>query len=156
MTVRGEKSHLVLNVRPTIVRARGSGMAMLLGKWITDTSINVHKAKNAAIGKWRAYGDVQAKKEAENLFVYTFQSQQQRDAVWETRPWNLSNTLIALKKWDGEQKAESDDINTITLWIQMHDLPQSLKDEEAIQALAEYIFPTSIALISPTLISGDG
>ncbi|CAL1393320.1 unnamed protein product [Linum trigynum] len=116
-------------------------MAMLLGKWVTDSSINLHKAKNAAINKWRAYGEVQTTKEAENLFVYTFQSQQQRDAVWDARPWNLSNTLVALKKWDGEQKAEAENIETITLWVQIHDLPQSLKDEEAIKALAEYIFP---------------
>ncbi|CAL1387354.1 unnamed protein product [Linum trigynum] len=140
-SLRGERSHLVLNVRPTIVGARGSGMAMLLGKWITDTSINLPKARNAAVNKWRAYGEVQATKEAENLFVYSFQSTQQRDAVWDARPWNLSNTLVALKKWDGEQKAEPSDIPTVALWVQMHDLPQSLKEEEAIQAVAAFIFP---------------
>ncbi|CAL1402604.1 unnamed protein product [Linum trigynum] len=141
MNLRGEKSHLVLNVRPRVTSARGSGMAMLLGKWVTDANINLQKAKNTAISKWRAYGEIQATKEVDNLYVYSFQSTKQRDAVWEARPWNLGNTVVALRKWDGEHKAKPSDIPIVTLWVQMHDLSQSLKDEESIQAVVEFIFP---------------
>ncbi|CAL1402100.1 unnamed protein product [Linum trigynum] len=58
----------------------------------------------------------------------------------QSTTWNLGNTLVSLKKWDGEQKAEAIDIQTVTLRVQMHDLPQSLKDEESIQAVADFIF----------------
>ncbi|CAL1374543.1 unnamed protein product [Linum trigynum] len=141
MNEQAGKGHLVLNFLPEGAGERGEENSVLIGKWLTDNNISVGKACNAAQNKWGSYGEVTIRREAKNLFIYTFPSVAGRDAVWDSRPWSLSNTLLALLKWDGETKPIEAEFPSITLWIQFHDLPEVLRDEKSIQTVAEFVFP---------------
>ncbi|CAL1405002.1 unnamed protein product [Linum trigynum] len=137
--------HLVLNIQPQVVGARG-GMSMMLAKWITHHNTALHKAKGAAQGKWKGHGEIAAQREARNLFVYSFPSEAGRDAVWAGRPWNMANTLVALKKWDGELNPEEVEFNTTAMWVQIHNIPNPLRDDDTVEAIASFVFPQFLKL----------
>ncbi|CAL1405698.1 unnamed protein product [Linum trigynum] len=138
---RAGKGHLVLNIQPQENGGRGSENKVLITKWLTENNISPGKARNATQAKWRTHGEITIKREAKNLFVCTFPTVAGRDAVWNSRPWSLSNCLIAIQKWDEETKPEEVEFPTVTLWAQIHDLPQVLKEENSIQNVAEFLFP---------------
>ncbi|CAL1403478.1 unnamed protein product [Linum trigynum] len=117
-----------------------SGISMLVGKMMAEKSFNYATIKGAVDYSWSRFGEIDIRYLRENKFVFSFPSEAIRERVWMERPWILSNTLVALKKWDGGIKPEEVEVDSMAIWVQIHDLPQKFRSEENLKAVAGFFF----------------
>ncbi|CAN1254397.1 hypothetical protein LINPERPRIM_LOCUS8642 [Linum perenne] len=57
---------------------------------------------------------------------------------WKKRPWVIANTLLNLKRWDGEGDPKDIPFTTADLWIHIHNLPTRFRSVENIRELSQY------------------
>ncbi|CAL1408674.1 unnamed protein product [Linum trigynum] len=132
---RGRGGRLVLS------STGGRGMSMLLGKMLSENRVAMAKAAGAARYAWGCYGEVNIQPtETQNLFLFTFNSEEIRDRIWRDRPWSLSNTLTAIEKYNGRGKPEDVPIEKMSMWVQIHGLHQNQRSEENMVAIGSSYF----------------
>ncbi|CAL1375453.1 unnamed protein product [Linum trigynum] len=134
--------------RPNLVMTGGRGIAMMLGKMMTESKIAKAKATGAAKFAWGRYGEVgvQPVESTHNLFIFTFASAEIREKVWLDRPWSLSNTQTALQKWNGRGLPEEVNMDRLACWVQIHGLHQCMRVESNIKDIGTYYFPKFLGL----------
>ncbi|CAL1397337.1 unnamed protein product [Linum trigynum] len=119
----------------------GRGLSMLLGKMLTESRVAMAKAAGAARYAWGSYGEVNIQPtETQNLFLFTFSSEEIRDRIWRDRPWSLSNTLTAIERYNGRGKPENVPIEKMAMWVQIHGLHQNQRNEENMVAIGSSYF----------------
>ncbi|CAN1279609.1 hypothetical protein LINPERPRIM_LOCUS17080 [Linum perenne] len=127
-----------LNLIPRTQSANERGSCMLVGKMITKRQISTSTMKGATRLPWGQEGEVDIRNEGDNIFVITFQTDHQREKVWKKRPWVIANTLLNLKRWDGDRDPKEVAFQTADLWIHIHNLPARYRSEENVKEISQY------------------
>ncbi|CAN1313939.1 Putative ribonuclease H protein At1g65750 [Linum perenne] len=127
-----------LNLIPRTQSANERGSFMLVGKMITKRQISTSTMKGATRLPWGQEGEVDIRNEGDNIFVITFQTDHQREKVWKKRPWVIANTLLNLKRWDGDGDPKEVAFQTADLWIHIHNLPARYRSEENVKEISQY------------------
>lgn len=74
---------------------------------------------------WRPLSGMRMSVVAENLFIFRFFDESDLKVVLDEGPWRNDNHLIALKRLDEDEVAESEVLNHVTIWVQILNLPAS-------------------------------
>ncbi|GER48294.1 zinc ion binding [Striga asiatica] len=72
----------------------------------------------------------------ENLFIMEFRSLQDRRRTLTEGPWNLFQNLVLFKEIRGLQNPREVFFDSISIWVQLHNLPIALMNKRAIQSIA--------------------
>ncbi|CAL1402089.1 unnamed protein product [Linum trigynum] len=127
--------------RPNLSSSGGRGIAMLLGKMLTENKVALAKAAGAARYAWGGYGEVNVQPtDSQNLFLFTFNNEETRERIWRDRPWSLSNTLTAIEKYNGRGKPEDTTMEKLAMWVQIHGLHQNQRIEKNMVSIGTYYF----------------
>ncbi|KAM0930961.1 hypothetical protein ACQ4PT_000661 [Festuca glaucescens] len=101
---------------------------LAVGKVHTDTEFshfwffkNMRKA-------WDLAKDVKIKVFEDNLFMFQFACLGNWEKVMDGGPWVFRGKSVLMAPYDGFTKPSSIDLNTLLIWIQIHDLPVGYKD----------------------------
>ncbi|KAK1660498.1 hypothetical protein QYE76_048657 [Lolium multiflorum] len=76
---------------------------------------------------WDLAKDVKVRVIEENLFILKFACLGDWEKVMEGGPWVFRGKSVLIAPYDGFTKPSSIDLNTILMWIQIHDLPDGFK-----------------------------
>jgi hypothetical protein len=77
---------------------------------------------------WDLAKDVKIRVHGDNLFVFQFACLGDWEKVMAGGPWVFRGKTVLLAPYDGFTKPSTIDLNTLLLWIQIHDLPVGYKD----------------------------
>ena len=77
------------------------GKDCLLGKVLSNKSINIEAMRNVFIKIWRLKYDVTVHEVGERLFIFHFKDQTEKDRVFQKQPWFFNKALIVLQEVDG-------------------------------------------------------
>ncbi|GKE11824.1 zinc knuckle CX2CX4HX4C containing protein, partial [Tanacetum coccineum] len=61
------------------------------------------------------------------------------EAVLESGPWMIRQTLIILKKWSMSTSLQKEELTRIPIWIKLHDVPLQVFEEDGISLIATLI-----------------
>lgn len=59
----------------------------------------------------------------QNLFLFTFKSEADRNRVWQRRPWTINKAHLVLREWKTDIALDDIRFDTTTFWIQIKALP---------------------------------
>lgn len=72
---------------------------------------------------WRATPPINIQEVGENLFMFQFRNNAQREIVISGGPWNFDDRLVLLKPLERGDKPSRNLLNKAIFWIQIHGLP---------------------------------
>lgn len=66
---------------------------------------------------WKTKGKVVVEKILENIFKFNFESDEDRDFVFQNQPWSLNVSHLALKLWHKDERLEEISFDKSTFFI---------------------------------------
>lgn len=65
-----------------------------------------------------------------NLFMFSFSSKEDKDLIFNSRPWNINRAHLILKEWSEDEPLSNLAFKTSTFFIQIHGLPPKRLNEK--------------------------
>ncbi|CAL1392721.1 unnamed protein product [Linum trigynum] len=77
-----------------------------------------------------------------NTFSISFKSGEEKQKIWESRPWKIADALLVLIDWKGKGKIKIEELNfnKTIIWVQIHNFPGELRSEENVATPLNEIF----------------
>ncbi|KAK2637676.1 hypothetical protein Ddye_025471 [Dipteronia dyeriana] len=111
----------------------------LVGKVLSSKKVNREAVKGLIEQIWNQFGRVEVESIGENLFLFYFNSKEERNRVFQIGLWHFGNNLIVLEKPVGPGNISKLDFNKVDFWIQIHDIPILCMNRRTTRWLAEQI-----------------
>ncbi|XP_050216179.1 uncharacterized protein LOC126667249 [Mercurialis annua] len=98
---------------------------VLFGKFWGTKIFYPASVRETLARSWRAFSGLTVKKDASNVFIFTFSRVEDLERAWNGRPWCLSNNLLVLQRWTPDSSLESIDFSCSPFWVHAFGLPAS-------------------------------
>ena len=112
-----EGSHLSITEEEAIIDF------VLPAKFLTKHALNIEVIAKTFTPLWRMNNGFRVTKESDHVVLFTFDNQANLDRVLNTEPWSFDKHLMLLHQYDKEVDVLDIEFNTVTFWIQVHDIP---------------------------------
>ena len=96
---------------------------VLAAKFLTKRALNVEAIAKTFTPIWRMKNGFRVTKESDHVVLFTFDNKTDLEQVLNTEPWSFDKHLMVLHRYDKEVEVSEIDFNTVTFWIQVHELP---------------------------------
>ena len=96
---------------------------VLAAKFLTKRALNVEAIAKTFTPIWRMKNGFRVTKESDHVVLFTFDNKTDLEQVLSTEPWSFDKHLMVLHRYDKEVEVSEIDFNTVTFWIQVHELP---------------------------------
>jgi hypothetical protein len=104
-----------------VLRAKGS--RCLIGRLGAVKRLNKEAFKTLLLRIWRIRGQVFFKEIQENLWLFEFTEEEDRQRVLAGRPWLYDRIILVLNIFDGKTPPLQMVVTHSPIWIQVHDMP---------------------------------
>lgn len=88
---------------------------------------------------WKAKKDLTAREWGNNLFLFSFKNQEDRDWVISHQPWHFENYLFAVAPLHGNEQPSTVRVTHCSFWIRAYDLPIMSMGSSTVKAIAKRI-----------------
>lgn len=95
----------------------------LVGRLLTEKSINVRAMKSKMADVWRPTMGLSIKEIGQGLLLFQFYRKEDKQWVQNGGPWSFDNAMLALENVNGGQNPVDVKPCFINIWIQLHNLP---------------------------------
>ena len=95
----------------------------LVGKFLSTKSFQHFPLKDLILKVWKLKAKVQIEKLENNIFKFIFDNKEDKDYIFNQRPWSFDGSHLILKEWSELTALHEIDFLTSTFHIQVHDLP---------------------------------
>ena len=106
----------------SITKAKAVLEFVLATKFLTKCALNVEAIANTFTPLWRMKNEFRVTKESDHVVLFTFDNQTDMERVLNTEPWSFDKHLMILHRYDKEVDVLDIEFNTVTFWIQVHDI----------------------------------
>lgn len=106
-----------------VIFIKGPDQAALVGKVITDKSLNRNAIKNMLGKAWGNPEGLQVSDVGFNMFLFSFNSKEEAVAVLNKSPWYVMNKLVSLQSWEHRIAIHEIDFAMVQFWVQVQGLP---------------------------------
>lgn len=104
-------------------RVRVCPEQLLLGKLLATRSFRRFIITEIVERTWKTSSRVQISKIGDNIFKFTFGSREDKEMIFNGRPWSFNGAYIILKECSNELSLKEISFDTSTFTIQVHELP---------------------------------
>ncbi|TXG63929.1 hypothetical protein EZV62_010923 [Acer yangbiense] len=111
----------------------------LVGKVLSGKRVNREAFKMLIDQLWSPFGAVETELVGDNIFMFYFNNQVDRDRIWQRGPWYFEKSLIALEKPSGTGNIALLGFNKVELWVQIHEVPIMCMNRRMAKWMAEQI-----------------
>ncbi|KAJ4844058.1 LOW QUALITY PROTEIN: hypothetical protein Tsubulata_029249 [Turnera subulata] len=116
-----------LNDEITGVTKEETGQVLLVGKVLTERSINVAEVKTVMDEFLNLISKVEVKNLRDNTFLFSFEVEADRRRVLNGSPWSIFETPIVFKEWPRDEALEGEELEKASFWTQMDSLENRLE-----------------------------
>jgi hypothetical protein len=106
-----------------IVVGREVGTQCLVGKLWTERIANKEAYKIVLSRILRLAGSVVLKELQDNLWLFEFDEEDDKNRVMAGRPWSFSHHILVLKEFDGQCPPSQMTFMHSPVWVQIHGMP---------------------------------
>ncbi|KAI8030947.1 hypothetical protein LOK49_LG01G00840 [Camellia lanceoleosa] len=111
----------------------------LVGKILAPKILNKNAVSKIIHSAWKTRVDVSISSWSENVYLFRFGNEEDRDKVLRETPWSVMGNLLVLKPLVMGQAASEIDFSTSPFWVQVHGLPVEKMTRRNGQIIAESI-----------------
>ncbi|XP_075489138.1 uncharacterized protein LOC142527993 [Primulina tabacum] len=111
----------------------------LIGRFLTDRSINFNAMKNRMASIWRPGKGICIKELEGNLYLFQFFHTIDLKRVLDGGPWSFDNHLLVLHKMKSGEIPSLIPLNSADFWVQVYDLPIGFMSEHIGKLLGNFI-----------------
>lgn len=108
---------------------------VLLGKILSSRPFRRFTVREIVSKNWRTKEKVNTEKVAENIFKLSFMLKEDKDFIFQHRPWTINGAHLVLKEWHQDCQVHDISFNSSTFTIQVHGLPPRLLNERNARAI---------------------
>lgn len=126
-----------LQIRPVSLQQRMNALSLssnddgtsqledkvLLGRMVSTRTFSRKDLVHIINSVWRTESKVKVERLNEYLFKFWFGSKEDRDKIFDRRPWSFNRAHLNLKLWDPNVPFERVDFSMSTFFLQVHGLP---------------------------------
>jgi hypothetical protein len=98
------------------------GSLCLVGRLGVPKKLNKEAFKAVLQRIWRPSGRLVVKEIKENLWLFEFLEERDKQKVLAGQPWSYDRTLLILNEFD-DKISPSQMVSSTPIWIQIHDMP---------------------------------
>ncbi|TXG57427.1 hypothetical protein EZV62_018740 [Acer yangbiense] len=103
---------------------------------LADEDVAIHEMLEEI---WNQFGAMEIESLGDNIFMFLFKNQEDRNRIWQRGPWYFDKSLIALEKLRGMGEIALLGFNKVELWVQIHDVPLICMNRRTAKWLAEQL-----------------
>ncbi|MCH96370.1 hypothetical protein A2U01_0017356, partial [Trifolium medium] len=101
----------------------------LVGKIWTESPYNVRAFKQTMTQAWRCRNPVDIQDLNRNLFLFKFATKKEAELVCRNGPWSFDRNLLILNRISGDEQPSELEMNRVSFWVRVYDLPLKLRSE---------------------------
>ncbi|OMP08440.1 hypothetical protein COLO4_06478 [Corchorus olitorius] len=117
------------------------GLHGLVGKLYTKKHPNMEGLRNAFIQAWKLDYGLGVMEVGENLFLFQFEDELEKDRVLVHQPWNFNRLLMVFRDYDENQHPESMSFDLCPFWVRIFNLPLKVMNEKVGIVIGETLGP---------------
>lgn len=111
----------------------------LVGKVITDKSLNRSAIKNMLGKAWGNPDGLQVSDIGPNMFLFTFNSKEEAMEVFHKSPWYVMNKLMSLQEWVPHISLTEINFSRVNFWIQIQGLPLEFISVKCAEKILQHV-----------------
>lgn len=111
----------------------------LVGKIWTENPFNIRAFKSTMVLAWCVKNQVEAQELNKNLFLFKFASKREADPVLNNGPWSFDRNLVIFERISGDEQPSDLEMNKVSFWDRVYDLPLKLRSETMARKLGNFI-----------------
>jgi hypothetical protein len=108
----------------------------LVGKLWTDNNYNVRAFKQTIVDFWRLKSPVETQELGKNLYLFRFSAKRDLEIVLKNGPWSFDRNILVLKRINGIEQPSEMELNSMSFWTRIYDLPLKLRSESMAKKLS--------------------
>lgn len=121
-------------------RAEGGPTKWLLaGKILHRNQFHIQTITNALRQAWGNPRGLKFRSVGPNMFVAEFESQRDRDRIWEGSPWHMNKNAIILAEFEDCMRPDEVKFDRLQVWARVLNLPYNLRDDAWSLPIAQMI-----------------
>ncbi|KAK9267888.1 hypothetical protein L1049_010325 [Liquidambar formosana] len=117
----------ILDLEADVDNALNATNLSLVGKLITDRSVNLNTVRAVAARAWNISGGLVITPLAINTFLFGFTEERDRRRIFTTGPWSMVGAHLVLIAWSPSLVLDELDFTHSAFWVQIHGLPPDHK-----------------------------
>ncbi|OMP03211.1 hypothetical protein CCACVL1_02505 [Corchorus capsularis] len=121
-----DKHEDVIEDIPELDEAGNTIKPWLVGWLLTEKPFNKQGFMNTMKNIWRLVKAVTIVEMEENLFLFKFQSEIDRDRVIDGYPWKFDNSMLMFAGYSGDLRPDQYVFTKGPFWIRVYDLPMGM------------------------------
>lgn len=134
---RGEEVTIQLDEED--LRNVSSTQIALVGKVITDKVLNRGAIKNILLKAWEDVEGMQITDFGVNLFLFSFNSEEEILTILNKTPWYVMNKLISLQRWNSQVSLKEIVFNKVQFWVQLQELPLECMTVKCAEKILKFV-----------------
>lgn len=79
---------------------------------------------------WFTKEAIKVKKLENNVFLFSFKNETDRNRIWRRRPWSVNGSHLILREWSPDLALSNINFNLSSFWVQVHGLPMRFMIKE--------------------------
>lgn len=111
----------------------------LVGRLLTDRSINFGAMKNRLADVWRPVKGVLIREIESQRYLFQFFHEFDMDRILEGGPWTFDNHILILQRLKQGEFPTQIPLNLVPFWVQIYDLPFGYISEPIGRQLGDFI-----------------
>lgn len=111
----------------------------LIGKLLSNRTITTSAIKNAMNGAWKTRQIFEVEVAGRNLYAFKFQSQEDRDWVFNNGPCMFDKSLVVLEKPIVNQRITDLGFNKTAFWLRLINLPVGFQNKYMAERIGNQI-----------------
>lgn len=118
---------------------RGPSNLSLVGKLITQKTINNAAIISVLQSTWNLGQNVHIKSIDKNMVVCVFRKTADRDRIEDAGPWAVKGDLLNLQRWPSYLTLDEVSFSRCNFWLQIHNLPPNRRNQDNIRRIANHV-----------------
>jgi hypothetical protein len=118
----GEKKGISVHEGDT-TKLQGKADRCLVGKLWSDKNTNKGAFKIVLMQIWRMVGWVDFKELQDNLWLFEFMKESDKQRVLAGWPWSFDRQILVINEFDGRIPPSQMEFKQSPFWIQVHNMP---------------------------------
>lgn len=111
----------------------------LVGRWLSNKPIRFHATRNRLSHLWQPEKKMDVALTENNRFLFQFFDQADMERVLQTGPWHFDSYPMLLRKLQFGENPLTMPIDTMDIWIQVHNLPFGFMNEPMGSLLGNHV-----------------
>ena len=111
----------------------------LVGRWLSNKPIRFHATRTRLSHLWQPEKKMDAALTENNRFLFQFFDQGDMERVLQTGPWHFDSYPMLLRKLHFGENPLTMPIDTMDIWVQVHNLPFGFMNEPMGSLLGNHV-----------------